>query len=433
MIRALTALIGFALAAVVLYFVPDAGDIIDNPVWDVPLLWAAAGLVAGIFYQAGGLRRPGMRINVPLFLFVFIPWTVIAAAVVASGTGDPTWLADEARSVAGDDVLARWSDSLAAFAFASGLLLAFSVLEPRVGVVEEEVVEREVVTTDDEVRDTVVERPVADETIVAAPVAAGAVAPSRVDDEAVAPRRVDDETTVTRRCRRRGHGDAPCRRRDDDHTPDRRRGRRDAPRRRRDHRARAGGDAGAGQDHAQRAHALARRRAPKERERVAGPVRTVGRFQRRNARSISPAAMRPRCSREISISRPKLVRRPVVAIVDDRSQLVGRKPCRTGGGNAGERLAPFVPRGLVELARCVVGSIPGHPVTLPVPDQLGVAPRRRERDRIAVDAGQRRRDLQHLDALDEPPVSGRERDAHRARGAPGDAERSSSRGSCASC
>ncbi len=154
MIRALTALVGFALAAVIFYFVPDAGDVIDNPVWAVPLLWAAAGLVAGIFYQAGGMRRPGMRVNVPLFLFVFIPWTVIAAAVVAAGTGDPAWLADEARSVAGDDVLARWSDSLAAFAFASGLLLALSMLEPRVGVVEELVVEREIVTTDEEMLTT---------------------------------------------------------------------------------------------------------------------------------------------------------------------------------------------------------------------------------------------------------------------------------------
>jgi hypothetical protein len=209
MIRALTALIGFALAAAILYFVPDAGDIIDNPVWSVPLLWAAAGLVAGVFYQAGGLRRPGWRVNVPLFLFVFIPWTVITAALVASGTGDPAWLADEARSIAGDDVLARWSDSLAAFAFASGLLLAFSVLEPRVGVVEEPVVEREVVTTDDEMRDSRVERPVADEVFVAGPVAADrmetrpveedAIASRRADNGAIAPRPGDEETIATRR------------------------------------------------------------------------------------------------------------------------------------------------------------------------------------------------------------------------------------------
>ena len=68
MIRALTALIGFALAAVILYFVPDAGNIISSPAWSVPLLWAAAGLVAGIFYQAGGLRRPGMKVN---------PWLLV--------------------------------------------------------------------------------------------------------------------------------------------------------------------------------------------------------------------------------------------------------------------------------------------------------------------------------------------------------------------
>jgi len=172
MMRALTALIGFALAAVILYFVPDAGDLIDNPVWDVPLLWAAAGLVAGIFYQAGGLQRPGMRVNVPLFILVFIPWTVVAASIVAAGTGDPSWLADEARSVAGDDALARWGDSLAAFAFASGLLLAFSLLEPRLRVdVVEPVVEREIVTPVDGARDARSERTVDDETIVTEPVA----------------------------------------------------------------------------------------------------------------------------------------------------------------------------------------------------------------------------------------------------------------------
>jgi hypothetical protein len=140
MIRALTALIGFALAAVILYFVPDAGDVISDPVWSVPLLWAAAGLVAGIFYQAGGLRRPGMKVNIPLFLLVFLPWTIVTAAVVAHSTGDPSWLADRARSIAGRDALDRFTASLAAFAFGSGLLLAFSVLEPRTDVVVEEVV-----------------------------------------------------------------------------------------------------------------------------------------------------------------------------------------------------------------------------------------------------------------------------------------------------
>jgi hypothetical protein len=170
MMRALTALIGFALAAAILYIVPDAGNIIDNPVWDVPLLWGAAGLVAGIFYQAGGLRRPGMRMNVPLFLFVFIPWTVVTASLVAASTGDPTWLADEARSVAGSDALARWGDSLAAFAFASGLLLAFSLVEPRLDVVVEEVVERDVVTPVEEVRDVRPMRAVDNETVISEPV-----------------------------------------------------------------------------------------------------------------------------------------------------------------------------------------------------------------------------------------------------------------------
>jgi hypothetical protein len=146
MIRALTALIGFALAAVILYFVPDAGDVISDPVWSVPLLWAAAGLVAGAFYQAGGLRRPGMRVNLPLFLLVFLPWTVVTAALVAATTGDPGWLADQARSIAGQDAIDRWAASLAAFAFGSGLLLAFSLLEPRTEVVAEHVVRDDVVT-----------------------------------------------------------------------------------------------------------------------------------------------------------------------------------------------------------------------------------------------------------------------------------------------
>jgi hypothetical protein len=140
MIRALTALIGFALAAVILYFVPDAGNIISSPAWSVPLLWAAAGLVAGIFYQAGGLRRPGMKVNPWLLVLVFLPWTVVTAGLVAANTGDPSWLADHARSIAGQTVIDRWTASLAAFAFVSGLLLAFSLLEPRTDVVIEEVV-----------------------------------------------------------------------------------------------------------------------------------------------------------------------------------------------------------------------------------------------------------------------------------------------------
>jgi hypothetical protein len=159
MIRALTALVGFALAAAVLYFVPDAGNVIDDPVWDVPLVWAAAGLVAGVFYQAGGLRRPGMRANVSMLLFVFLPWTVVSASLVAFSTGDPSWLSDEARSVAGADMLTRWLPSLAAFAFGSGLLLAFSLFEPRVQSEADEVVERDVV---------------AEPVVAAAPAASGA-------------------------------------------------------------------------------------------------------------------------------------------------------------------------------------------------------------------------------------------------------------------
>ena len=174
MIRALTALIGFALAAAILYFVPDAGNVIDNPVWAVPLVWAAAGLVAGIFYQAGGLRRPGFRANVPLLLFVFAPWTAVAASLVAFSTGSPAWLSDQARSIAGDDMLNRWMPSLAAFAFGSGLLLAFAIIEPRTKTV-------------------VVEEPVAEEAVAEEPVAEG---DTIVHERERVP--VDDDATIVR-------------------------------------------------------------------------------------------------------------------------------------------------------------------------------------------------------------------------------------------
>jgi len=73
-------------------------------------------------------------------VLVFLPWTVVTAGLVAANTGDPSWLADHARSIAGQTVIDRWTASLAAFAFVSGLLLAFSLLEPRTDVVIEEVV-----------------------------------------------------------------------------------------------------------------------------------------------------------------------------------------------------------------------------------------------------------------------------------------------------
>jgi hypothetical protein len=65
---------------------------------------------------------------------------VVTAALVAANTGDPSWLADQARSIAGQDAIDRFTASLAAFAFVSGLLLALSLLEPRTDVVVEEVV-----------------------------------------------------------------------------------------------------------------------------------------------------------------------------------------------------------------------------------------------------------------------------------------------------
>src|SRR3954447_8228378 len=78
MIRALVALLGFAAAAVLLALAPDAGQLTGDELWYVAGMWAAAGLVAGVLYQAGGIRRPGMRLNVPLLVVAWLPWTLLS-------------------------------------------------------------------------------------------------------------------------------------------------------------------------------------------------------------------------------------------------------------------------------------------------------------------------------------------------------------------
>jgi hypothetical protein len=136
MIRALTTLFGLVAAAVILYFVTDI-DQSGGSFWLVALVWAAAGLVIGVLYEAGGRRTPGLRMNLPLLILGFLPWTLLTAALVAVQAGKPVWLADRGRDVLPDGWIPRWDASLPAFAFGSGLLLAFALIEPRVGVREE--------------------------------------------------------------------------------------------------------------------------------------------------------------------------------------------------------------------------------------------------------------------------------------------------------
>jgi hypothetical protein len=135
MIRALTALLGFAAAAVLLEVAPRAGDLAGSSYWWVALLWAAAGLVAGALYQAGGIRAPGLRVNPWLFLLCFVPWTLLAAGVVVQRADTHSWYARLARTIFPDSWLVHWSLGAAAFAFGAGLLLALSVVEPLVGVI----------------------------------------------------------------------------------------------------------------------------------------------------------------------------------------------------------------------------------------------------------------------------------------------------------
>jgi hypothetical protein len=135
MIRALTTLVGLAGAAAILYFVTDAGNG-GGSWWSFAGLWAAAGLVLGILYQSGGRRAPGVRMNVPQLVFAFLPWTVLTGALVAVQAGKPVWLADRGRDIVPDAWIPRWDASLPAFAFGVGLLLAFALIEPRVGIRE---------------------------------------------------------------------------------------------------------------------------------------------------------------------------------------------------------------------------------------------------------------------------------------------------------
>ena len=81
MIRALTTLVGLIGAAALLLLVTDTGEAEGGGLWQRAALLAAAGLAAGTFYQLGGIRRPGVRVNVPLFVGAFIPWSLLALAI----------------------------------------------------------------------------------------------------------------------------------------------------------------------------------------------------------------------------------------------------------------------------------------------------------------------------------------------------------------
>lgn len=132
MIRALTTLVGLAGAAALLLIVNDTGEAEGGGLWQRAALLAGAGLVAGAFYQLGGIRRPGMRVNVPLFLAAFVPWTLLAVAICAQRAGTPAFLTDLVRQILPDSALQRWSPSFPILAFADGLVLAFALVEPLV-------------------------------------------------------------------------------------------------------------------------------------------------------------------------------------------------------------------------------------------------------------------------------------------------------------
>jgi hypothetical protein len=132
-IRALTTLVGAAAAAGILYLVSDIGQS-GGSYWPIALVWAAAGLALGVLYQAGGRRAPGLRMNLPMLILAFAPWTLLTAGLVAFEAHKPVWLSDRARDVLPDSWIVRWEISLPAFALGAGLLLAFSLIEPRVGL-----------------------------------------------------------------------------------------------------------------------------------------------------------------------------------------------------------------------------------------------------------------------------------------------------------
>jgi hypothetical protein len=132
MTRALTTLIGLACAAALLLLVNDTGAAEGGELWQRAALIGGAGLVAGAFFQLGGVRRPGVRLNLPLLVLAFLPWSVLAVAICAMRAGTPVWLHDLAADILPDGAAARWSPSFPVLAFMDGVVLAFALVEPRV-------------------------------------------------------------------------------------------------------------------------------------------------------------------------------------------------------------------------------------------------------------------------------------------------------------
>ncbi|MDX6619236.1 MAG: hypothetical protein QOK36_1622 [Gaiellales bacterium] len=131
-IRALTTLIGLVCAAALLLLVNDAGAAEGGALWKRAALLVGAGLVAGAFYQLGGIRRPGVRLNLPLFVWAFLPWTLLTLAICSNRSGTPVWLSDIAHDLLPESALTRWSPSFPILAFTDGLLFAFALVEPLV-------------------------------------------------------------------------------------------------------------------------------------------------------------------------------------------------------------------------------------------------------------------------------------------------------------
>jgi hypothetical protein len=132
MIRALTTLVGLACAAALLLLVNDTGSGDGGGLWKRAALLVGAGIVAGAFYQLGGIRRPGVRLNIPLFVGAFVPWTLLALAICANRSGTPVWLSDITHDILPETVLTRWSPSFPILAFMDGVLFAFALVEPLV-------------------------------------------------------------------------------------------------------------------------------------------------------------------------------------------------------------------------------------------------------------------------------------------------------------
>ena len=99
-------LAGLAAAAAILYFVTDIGTG-GGSLWPIALVWAGAGFALGVLYQGGGRRAPGFRMNIPLLVLAFLPWTVLAAALVAIQANNPVWLANRGRDIIPSAWIAR--------------------------------------------------------------------------------------------------------------------------------------------------------------------------------------------------------------------------------------------------------------------------------------------------------------------------------------